>query len=59
MIDHYMMVEFGKRYNKDIFWPCFSILCLVAILMLGIQYIINCWERRINGRIRHRKSRKS
>lgn len=59
MIDHYMAIEFGRTYTKDTFWPCFSVLCLVAILMLVIQYIVKYWERRTNGRVRHRKSRKS
>ena len=32
--------------DPDSFWACFFILCLVAILMLGIQYIVQFWERR-------------
>ena len=59
MIDHYMAIEFGRTYDKETFWPCFTVLCLVAFLMLCIQYSIYFWERRKNGRIRHRKSRKS
>ena len=50
---------FPDNFDPDSFWVCFSVLCLVAFLMLCIQYNIYFWERRTNGRVRHRKSRKS
>lgn len=37
---------FPDSFDPDSFWVCFSVLCLVAILMLGIQYIVQLWERR-------------
>jgi len=60
MINHALLLEQAKiHYNDETFWLCFSTCCLVALLMFMIQYIINIWERRKNGRIQHRKGRKS
>lgn len=37
---------FADNFDPNSFWTCFSVLCLVAILMFSIQYIVQLWERR-------------